>query len=129
VDQHAFLYENGQMADLGTLNGTYSVATGINDAGVIVGYIGGYATGGPNHGFVYANGTMYDLNSLIPANSGWEIAEAQAINSNGEIVGTGLFDGQQVAYLLTPTPEPSSLVLLGIGAVALLARSIRKRAS
>jgi hypothetical protein len=48
------------------------------------------------------------------------IEYAQAINSNGQIVGSGQFAGaQQIAVLLTPTPEPSSLVLLGIGAIAL----------
>lgn len=46
---------------------------------------------------------MRDLNKLIPANSGWEINTARGINNRGQIVGEGKLNGQQRAYLLTPT--------------------------
>jgi len=67
------------------------------------------------------------LNSLIPANSGWVITEADAINSSGQIVGSGQFDGQQVAVLLNPTPEPSSLVLGAFGAAGLFLAARRRK--
>jgi len=37
-ETHAFVYADGKMTDLGTLDGTDSYATGINEAGDIVGY-------------------------------------------------------------------------------------------
>ncbi len=35
-----------------------------------------------------------DLNNLIPANSGWDLQSANAIATNGKIVGAGLHNGQ-----------------------------------
>jgi hypothetical protein len=43
---------------------------------------------------------MTDLNTLIPANSGWELMYATDINNRGQIVGYGVRDGkfQRVCY-------------------------------
>ena len=46
---------------------------------------------------------MQDLNALIPANSGWVLQSANAINSAGQITGDGLYKGQDQAFLLTPS--------------------------
>lgn len=45
---------------------------------------------------------MKNLNALIPADSGWALTAATAINDAGQIVGTGILDGQTRAFLLTP---------------------------
>ena len=45
---------------------------------------------------------MLDLNTLIPANSGWFLQYALAINDKGEIVGVGTLNHQFEAFLLTP---------------------------
>jgi hypothetical protein len=47
---------------------------------------------------------MENLNSLILADSGWEIVNANDINDNGYIVGQVNKDGQTRGYLLTPVP-------------------------
>jgi len=57
-----------------------------------------------NHGFLYRSGQMIDVNTLLPQNSGWVLRDAQAINDVGQIVGFGIINGEQHAYLLSPVP-------------------------
>ena len=122
----AFLYKNGVMSNLGTLGGEESYAYGINDSGQVVGDADTSTSG--RHAFVYNNGTMVDLNSLIDPTSGWTLASARAINDSGQIVCDGEnAAGQQDALLLTPVPEPSTLALLGVGAISLLGFAWRRR--
>ncbi len=63
------------------------------------------------NGFLYSNGTTQALTSLLPGSSGWTNLNATAINDSGQIAGQGTYDGQQVAFLMTPsaeTPEPGA---------------------
>jgi hypothetical protein len=53
---------------------------------------------------------MADLNSLIPADSGWVLSQANAINENGEIAGEGEFTGQTHAFLLLPNREDNRAI-------------------
>jgi probable HAF family extracellular repeat protein len=104
----AFLYDGSvatpKMQDLGTLGG-HSNAWGINDSGKVVGY--SYVWGSGDHGFLKESGQpMIDLNSLIPADSGWTVRDARAINTDGQIAATGYKEGVgQRALLLTPTGD------------------------
>ena len=111
-EMHAFLWDNiNGMRDLGT-PGLHSLATHINNQGVIVGEVA--VTPGNYRAAIFDEATEYRLlQDLIPADSGWErLNSATDINDLGLIVGTGVFNGENRAFLLTPTPEPSSLVLL-----------------
>jgi probable HAF family extracellular repeat protein len=105
--EHAFLYSDSVMHDLGTLGGSFSAAFGTNDAGEIVGTAATAA--GCCHAFLFRAGTMIDLNELIPAGSGWVLTEARAINRSGQIAGTGIFNGEQRAFLLTPSAKPPTI--------------------
>ena len=89
------------LKDLGTFAGSTSSVWGfaINDSGVVVGQSTFKDT---YHAFVYSGGKIKDLNLLIPAGSGWELTEANGINTSGQIVGMGTIKGQQHGYLLTP---------------------------
>jgi len=114
------------MQDLGTLGGTTSYAYGINDSGAVVGYA--FKAGNVQHAFLYTSGAMLDLNTLLPTGSGWSVlTTARAINDHGQIVGTGTYNGQTMAFLME-IPEPSSaLLLLGLtGTASMLRRRSRQ---
>ena len=123
---HAFLWQSDSgMQDLGTLGETWCSANGINNNGQIVG--GSHISINVWHAFLYIGSTMIDLNTLIDPSSGWSLEAAFDINDLGDIVGYGWSpSGTEHAFLLTPVPEPSTLVLLGIGAVSLTAYSWRR---
>jgi hypothetical protein len=73
---------------------------------------------------------MYDLNRLIAPNSGWTLEYAAGINDSGQICGCGINPaGQTEAFLLTPTPEPSTCALLFVVAIALAGWALRRRSS
>ncbi len=101
----AFHYESGVVRNLGTfVNGGYSVASGINNRGEIVGlaYTGGNVSMMaciflPRLGAV-------NLNNLIDPKPGWNLLSAVAINDAGQIVGYGTRTGAVGwrGFLLTP---------------------------
>jgi probable HAF family extracellular repeat protein len=97
----------GTMTDLGTLDGLEATATGINNAGEVV----GYSTNGAGwwNAFVWSNGTLTNLATLP---SGIQ-SGAYGINDSGEIVGWSLAtpDAQSPAYATRFTR--SSVLTLG----------------
>ena len=102
-DTSAFLYSRSTgMTNLGRLLPTdiFSYASDINNKGQVVGYSGNFEG---FRAFLYSNGRLQDLNNLIPPNSGITLNFVNAINDKGQIVGTGLINGQQHGFLLTPT--------------------------
>jgi probable HAF family extracellular repeat protein len=45
---------------------------------------------------------MVDLNTLIDPTLGWVLTTAAAVNDAGQIVGSGVINGQSHAFLMTP---------------------------
>jgi uncharacterized membrane protein len=72
-----------------------SYATGVNEAGFIVGYSG-------NRAVIWRPGQLIpeDLNNFLPAGSGWILETASAITNDSEVVGTGTFNGDFTTYFL-----------------------------
>jgi probable HAF family extracellular repeat protein len=100
--RHPVLWNRaGRIRDLGTLPGGFGTAFGVNDLNQVV----GYSTTASNdpHAFIWsAKSGIQDLNDLIPANSGWVLVWASAINKAGQISGWGTINGENHAYLLNP---------------------------
>jgi len=93
--QHAFLWSNGQMIDLGTLGGLRSDADALNNKSQVVGSARVSDTPLVRHAFLWEKGQMTDLGAL-----GCGFGEAHSINSASQIVGTvdGCTDGIETAF-------------------------------
>ena len=97
--------------DLGTLGGRYSAATGINDAGQLVGWSETDPASAVRHAFVWdpENG-MVDLGTL-----GGDTSEAYGINASGQVVGFSSVGEpwEQHAFLWDPVAGMTDLGTLG----------------
>ncbi len=126
-ETHAFLFDGGDMIDLGTLGGANSSAAAVNDDGQVVGWaldsqgvqrafivepLDADADGVGDTWFVDddadgLNDLMNDLNNRLASGFRLRLTEARDVNQQGAIVGWGLngagVDAIRSAFLLTPT--------------------------
>ena len=94
------------MRDLGVLPGdNESRAMDVNNSGQVAGFSENIFED-TRRAFLFSDGTLFDLNDLMVQNPGWKLVEATGINDRGQIVGTGLFEGNGRAFLLTPRGKP-----------------------
>ena len=100
---HAFFYSEGSFIDIGLAGSSETDAMGINNLGQIVGTV--FLADGQS-AFLLEGGKFFDLNSLIPAETGWNLQWAFDANNLGQIVGYGLVNNKYRAYLLTPALSP-----------------------
>lgn len=85
---HAFIYRNGVMKDLGSLGAADSYPFGINELGEVTGSAAVAVLNNEYvyHAFLYRGDHMIDLGTL----PGDAYSGANAINTNGEIVGSSV---------------------------------------
>jgi probable HAF family extracellular repeat protein len=96
-----FLWRNGTMTDLGTLpSDPCSRANWINEERQIVGNSSDCTNA--LHALLWEDGgPPIDLNTLIPPNSSLQLTNANNINEQGEIAGSGVPAGCQPAHVDT----------------------------
>jgi probable HAF family extracellular repeat protein len=81
---HTYLWEQGKLTDLGSLGGTDTAASAIDDQGQIAGSSQvGKGMHAPSHAFLWDKGKMIDLGTL-----GGRGSSATAINDHGQVIGT-----------------------------------------
>ncbi len=134
-NSHAFLWSNGSIIDLGTLGDSYdsSKVIGINSSGQVVGTCSAIITPSEmrllnidgtisTRPFLYSNGTMTDINDLVDEPHGL-FYDVVSIDDSGQIVVSGVVNrglDYYYTYVLTPVPEPSSLILLSLSVLGWL---------
>jgi len=111
---HATLWKNGEITDLGTLEGGYeSVALGSNNRGQVVGVSANLVPdpfgplGTQNRIFLWQNGVMEDLNTLGGPDAGFlDLVGDVAINDRGQIAACSYTNSIPNPVTGTPTLEP-----------------------
>jgi probable HAF family extracellular repeat protein len=111
-----FLYSGGTWTDLGTLPGDdQGFATGINEAGVVVGISTNVTfPSGTSHAVRWTTaGGVVALSSLIPPSPAIALTAASNVTNQGLVAATAGFSlGSAPFYLLTPVPVPSGKLRL-----------------
>ena len=99
--KHAFVYSNGTMTDLGTLNDVYSQGNSINVSREVAGYA---SKPGPSiEAALWTGTTAVDLGALAPLSSGsWSIANG--INDSGQVTGYWATSEGQINTAAHPSP-------------------------
>jgi probable HAF family extracellular repeat protein len=126
---NAFIWTSGAMRDTGISNcsdsSNYEYI--FNDKGQLLVNDG-------SSSFYYDGDRTFsaqDIETLLGENSGWDISKITGLNNKGQIIGTGLLNGKESAFVMTPNgepvPEPTTILgsLLAIGSLA--SRTYRNR--
>lgn len=105
----AVIWQNGLVANLGTLGGEYSSAAKINNLGQIVGNSSivpgeAFTASSEIHPVLWQDGVMYDLApavNLSCSETGTCLAFAQSINDSGQVIVSVNDSNGRAAYKLT----------------------------
>jgi uncharacterized membrane protein len=96
----------------GHLGAPFGAAYEVNSYGVVVGY-GEINDNFDSRAFAWSiDEGLVNLNDRLVNSGGAVLFGAAGINDAGQVVGWGEFNGSRAGFLLSPVPEPSSIVLL-----------------
>ncbi len=115
----AFFYKDGSVTYLnGNINGDLM----LNNRGEFI---------GRNFSFLYSGGSLYSLTSLVADTLGYTEFTALDLNDSGQILASAYHPLKGYGWvLLNPNglsvPEPSSLVAMALGGLALLGAGLRR---
>ncbi|MBL1217918.1 MAG: hypothetical protein D8M59_10535 [Planctomycetes bacterium] len=106
VDEHAFLWQDGEMFDIHDHPWDTSIAFGIANTGEVVGTLI-KSSYGEWTAFLWRDGSgMLELRNMLPPNSNWtNLEQALDINEFGQIVGYGFRSDRNSynhGFLMTP---------------------------
>lgn len=124
---HAFFWKNGQMTDLGPLEGDcFSAAFGINSRGQVVG--GSISCDSTTtRAVLWEHGQITDLNAFVPPGVELTLTNTEKINERGEVFGMGILpNGDLRAFLLVPVGEddPAGMAASPKGALKSSAKNV-----
>lgn len=88
----------------------YGSAAALNNIGHVLGWSAlsdGAGNVSPQRLVLWRDGGVFELQTVLDSNTGagWTISTASGINNLGQIVGLGVHNGQNRAYLLTPVAQ------------------------
>ena len=130
-----FMAKDGVVTQLGTLGGEFTSPNAINNLGQVVG-VSRRAGSGARYAALWDGAQIIDLNTYLDpslAAEGWLLQEAYDINDSGVIVGEASksveFNGGTVfitrAFVLTPVPEASTVIMMSLGILVIAAVRMR----
>ncbi|MBC7835869.1 MAG: hypothetical protein H7Y88_12335 [Phycisphaerales bacterium] len=128
AETHAVLWTTAGLQDLGTLGGSFATAYAISGDGLsVVGTSDVAGAANPSAFLWKSNLGMVDLNTYLPTLginlAGWTLTEARGISFDGSVItGSGLFDGQRQAFVVTGIPAPGTALVLFLGGGILVRR-------
>lgn len=82
--------------------GANGVTAGADGKFVGVGGVSCIASKRPAEALVWRGASVTPLQSLVQNKAGWQLQDAQTINTRGQIAGTGRFMGGNAVFVLTP---------------------------
>lgn len=94
-----FLYSGGEMQALPSCGSGLVQPVGLNESGTVIGTL---FPQGKSRAVIFEGPLCFHLQDLLDDGSaGWKLLTASDINATGAIVGRGLFEGRERAYIAT----------------------------